>query len=203
MPAMWGLAIEVPLRMSDWLPAMMPVAAGLMQPVVVVPLQVLPVCAEVMETPGAVMSGFRAYGVSRRGPREEKLARVSAAVNRVTLRPGMLALKVLPSAKVTITEGMVIVASTPPMLPKAPAAELAMITATAPAFCAFLTLTTKPQVPRSIRAMLPAIAAALVSGEQPSVVEGPAASAGSRPITTLPVRPAGGGGPPKAAVPAT
>jgi hypothetical protein len=72
----------------------------------------------------------------------------------------------------------------------------------APAFWAFFTLTTKPQVPRSMSAMLPATAAALVIAEQPSVVSGPAPSAGSSAATTLPERPAGGGKPPNCAVPA-
>ena len=98
----------------------------------------------------------------------------------------MLALSVLPSASVTRTAGMVIVGSVPPRAAGGvPGALSAMITPTAPASWAFFTLTMKPQVPRSMRAMLPATAAALVIAEQPSVVLGPAPSAGSRAMTTL------------------
>ncbi len=54
--------------------------------------------------------------------------------------------------------GTVIVASVPPS-PGAGwfafAALLAMITAVAPASCAFFALMTKPQVPRSMRAIFP------------------------------------------------
>ena len=76
-----------------------------------------------------------------------------------------------------------------------------MRTPMAPAFCAFLTLTIKPHVPRSISAILPATAEALVMGEQPSVVEGPAPSPGSSASTTSPVTPVSVSGGPKAAAP--
>ena len=80
-----------------------------------------------------------------------------------------------------------IVASAPPM-PGRPEAELLlMMTPVAPAVCAFLTLVVKVQVPRSRSTSLPVTAAPLVRGEQPSVVLGPAPSAGSKPTTTLPV----------------
>jgi hypothetical protein len=71
----------------------------------------------------------------------------------------------------------------------------------APASWAFLTLTTKPQVPRSTMAILPATAAALVSGEQASVVLRPAASDGSSATTRSPVTPGEVSAGPKTAVP--
>src|SRR3954447_8252741 len=123
MPAMWGDAIEVPEMLRIWLPARKPVALTVMHPAVVVPLQVMPVCAELMNRPGAAMSGLSRTGEeARRGPREEKEARTSAADQSVTLRVAMLALRVLPSAFVTITVGIVTVSSNPAMLPKTPAA---------------------------------------------------------------------------------
>ena len=77
-----------------------------------------------------------------------------------------------------------------------------MITPMAPLSWAFLVFTAKPQVPRSMRAILPDTAAALVNGVvQPSVVEGPAAFAASSASTTSPVTPVGLSGGPKAAVP--
>ena len=63
-----------------------------------------------------------------------------------------------------------------------------MITPIAPAFWAFFTLMVKPQVPRSISAILPATWAPLDSGEQPSVVLGPAASAASCDRATTPLK---------------
>ena len=90
---------------------------------------------------------------------------------------GALALKFAPSAYCTMIEGMVMVGSAPPIEPQVPALEFAITTPTAPAFCAFFTFTAKPQVPRSMMAILPATAAVLVMAEQPSVVDGPAPSA--------------------------
>src|SRR4051812_48964658 len=60
---------------------------------------------------------------------------------------------------------------------------------------------TNPQVPRVTRAMLPATAAPLVSGEHASKVVGPAPSAGSNAATIVPVMPAEVRAEPKAAVP--
>src|SRR5688572_4865585 len=76
-----------------------------------------------------------------------------------------------------------------------------MIAATAPAAVALRALSANAHVPRSIRAMRPATAAALLNGLQPSVVAGPAASAASSTATTAAVTlglPSGG---PNAAVP--
>ena len=93
-------------------------------------------------------------------------------INNVALTPLLTCpLIVLPSASVTITEGMVIVASPPPISTNTPVALLAMITPTAPAFCAFFTLATKVQVPRSMIAMRPAMAPLFVSAEQASAGE--------------------------------
>ena len=77
---------------------------------------------------------------------------------------------VLPSAKVILTDGIVIVGSEPPRPGGGLPATLSTITtAIAPTFCAFLTLTVKLQVPRSISAILPEMAAPFVIAEQPSV----------------------------------
>ena len=70
-----------------------------------------------------------------------------------------------------------------------PATLLAMMTAIAPAFFALRALLVKLHEPRSINAMLPAMADALVSAEQPSVVDVPALSLGSSASTMLPVVP--------------
>src|SRR5579863_5017381 len=190
VPAMCGLAIEVPEMTSAWLPGVNP--DGSMAPVqpVAAEVQVWPVWTEVMLRPGAAMSGLTRSGDPKiwRGPREEKLARVSApeGPSSVALRVAMLALSVLPSASVTRTAGMVMVGSVPPRPAGGdPGALSAMMTPTAPAFCAFFTLTVKAQVPRSMSAMLPATAAALVSAVQASVVSGPAALAASSATTTL------------------
>src|SRR5438067_277754 len=75
--------------------------------------------------------------------------------------------KVFPSAWVTISEGMVMVASVPPM-PPSPGALLAMTTPMAPATWAVFTFEAKVQVPRSMRAILPLTAAPFVSAEHPS-----------------------------------
>src|SRR5262249_62026449 len=88
------------------------------------------------------------------------------------------------------TEEMIIGGSAPPSpAGGSPAALSAMTTAMAPAFWAFLTLTTKVQVPRSSSTILPVVCALLVRAVHPSVVEGPAAFAASSPTTMLPVMP--------------
>src|SRR5262245_1209717 len=113
---------------------------------------------------------------------------------------------VAPLVNPSDTAGIVIVGSTPAIAGGtsgfADVARLAMITAIAPAFWAFFALTAKPQVPRLRKAMLPATAAALVIGEQPSTVDGPAASAASSARTTPPVRPVLVTGAPNCARPA-
>ena len=85
-------------------------------------------------------------------------------------------------------DGIVIVASVPLMFTSESPALFTMITAMAPAFWAFLTFTVKLQVPRSIRAILPAIEAALVRAPQQSVAEGPL-TVSSVPWTTMPESP--------------
>ena len=70
---------------------------------------------------------------------------------------GRFALKRLPLSRLTMADGMVMVGSAPPIvIGSPPAALLATITARAPAFCAFLTLITNVQKPRSSRAIFPA-----------------------------------------------
>src|SRR6185436_2174897 len=80
IPAMCGAAIEVPFRISAALLGMKPVPLLTKQPDDgATPVHVTPVWAEVMLTPGAVMSGFNCAGDEPpRGPREEKLATRSA-----------------------------------------------------------------------------------------------------------------------------
>ena len=97
------------------------------------------------------------------------------------LRPARFALSRLPSASEMRTAGMTIVGSAPPrpagMQPAGVAVLSAMMTPTAPASCAFFTLTTKPHRPRSISAILPARAAALTGGaSQPSLIGATASS---------------------------
>src|SRR5918993_120997 len=104
-----------------------------------------------------------------------------------TLTPGSAALMATPSACVRTTVGIVMDGSAP-LKPGGglPATLLAMITPVAPASWAFLVLIDAAQMPRSTSAILPAMAEALVNGVQPSVVDGPASFASSRPRTTLP-----------------
>ena len=85
----------------------------------------------------------------------------------------------MPSACDTDSAGIVIVGSSPDM-PGAPVVTLLKITTPiAPAFCAFLTFSTNRQTPRSMAAILPATAAALVNAVQPSVLVGPVGLAAS------------------------
>src|SRR5919205_184820 len=122
---------------------------------------------------------------------EEKVAGAPA--------PGGL-LRVSPLPNAPTPGGMLIDASLPPRPPKTPAELLAMTTPTAPAFCAFLTFVTKVQVPRSMRAILPATSEWFVMAEQPSVVAAPFASEGSSACTTLAVVPPEESGAPNSAV---
>ena len=62
---------------------------------------------------------------------------------------GRFALKRSPVACETMSEGIVMVASVPPMMTGSPATLFATMAAMAPAFCAFFTLTTKSHEPRS------------------------------------------------------
>src|SRR5579863_6761422 len=71
-------------------------------------------------------------------------------------------LRVTPSACEILTAGIKMVESVPPNGSGGlPATLLAIRTPTAPAFCAFSTLTVKLHVPRSMRAIFPLTAAAL------------------------------------------
>src|SRR4029450_2036488 len=121
---------------------MKPVALGVIHPVLPAPLpvHVTPVCAEVMFSPGAAMSGFSVNGAPKRGPREENAARVSPAFNSVTLTvPEPIAVLIaLPSAWVMRKQGIVMSGSpgVGPIPTRAAAELLAMTTPTAPAACA-------------------------------------------------------------------
>ncbi len=172
VPAMCGVAIEVPEMVSDRPPGSNPDAVGVMQPPPVT--QVMPDWVETMLRPGAAMSGLRRTGEpAMRGPRELNEARVSAAVAaaRVALTPGSWPLIVTPSLNEIITAGMVMFGwvLSGPIRTRfgSPTTLLTMIAAMAPAACAVAALVWKVQVPRSTRAMLPATAAALVKAEQP------------------------------------
>ena len=70
-------------------------------------------------------------------------------------------------------EGMVMLLSLPPIAVGLPSMLLTTMAILAPAFCAFLTLTVKLQLPRSIRGIEPA---GTEKGSQPSPVETPAPS---------------------------
>src|SRR5688572_20947949 len=79
-----------------------------------------------------------------------------------------------PLAFPSDSDGMTTVGSTPamPNAPLPPRVWLAMMTPTAPFSCAFLDLTTKPQVPRYNSAILPLTAAALANGvSHPSMTD--------------------------------
>ena len=71
--------------------------------------------------------------------------------------------KVLPLASEIITAGIVMAASAPPIEKGASPTFCTITTAMAPAFCALSTFVVKLQVPRSIKAILPATAAPLVT----------------------------------------
>ena len=109
----------------------------------------------------------------------------------------MFALIELPSACEIPTTGIVIVGSEPPG-GWMPAALFAISSAVAPAACAASAFSTNVQVPRSISAMLPAIAAPLTIASQPSLTSGAVPSSTS---TTLPVMPPAVIGGPNAAWP--
>src|SRR5450432_148292 len=99
--------MDVPEIVSDWPPAMKPVPLGVIQPPLV---QVMPVCADVIFSPGAAISGLSAAGDPSRGPRDENDARVSAAVAAPSVPftpPPSCALIVLPSASEMKTDGIV------------------------------------------------------------------------------------------------
>ncbi len=143
------------------------------------------------------MSGLSASGdpICVRGPREEKLATVSppGAEFSVAFSPGICVFSTVPSACDTISDGIVIgvtmVASSP--IPGAsPGALLTTIIPMAPAFWQLSALVLNEQVPRLTMQMLPAIAAALVSGQQASFGSAPhvpAGAVGSTASTTLAV----------------
>src|SRR6185295_707469 len=212
MPAMCGLAIEVPEIVRVWLPAWKPDGSDRpVQPAAT--MQVCPVCTEVMLRPGAATSGFSRSGVPRmrRGPRDEKLARVSAPFcpSRVALTGGvamMVFLIELPSTMVTSSVGMVIgvtIAGSSAMPGGGePGALLTMITPMAPAFMQFSVLVLKLHVPRLATQILPEMAAALVRAQQASLGSAPqgvAGAVGSTAMTASAVCPVGAG--PKAAAP--
>ena len=77
---------------------------------------------------------------------------------------------VAPSTSEIITAGIIIVLSAPPITIGAPGTLFTIITATAPASCAFLTLITKVQLPLLINAILPAKAPPLEGTTQASCV---------------------------------
>ena len=76
---------------------------------------------------------------------------------------------VVPSVWLTITDGIVTVASVPPIVMGEPGTLFTITTARAPTFCAFLTLTVKLQAPRSMSATFPLIAGPLINAPQPSL----------------------------------
>ena len=117
-------------------------------------------------------------------PLSKSLSRSAPLLASLTLT-GRFALKRSPSARLIITEGIVIVGSAPPMAVAPPGTLLTTMAAMAPAFCAFLTLSTKAQLPRSTSAIRPGVNP--TSGSQASVVDAPVPSL---PSSTVPVKPA-------------
>src|SRR5712691_510841 len=182
-PAMWGAAIDVPLRTSAWLFGRKPEGSGVWQAPLV---HVTPVWADVMDRPGAARSGLRAMGdPARRGPREENEASMSPALAaaRVALTPAASwALIVLPSACEMKIDGIVIAIPLPVIATRlgSPGTLLTTMAPMAPAAWAFATLTLKAQVPRSMSAIFPDTVAGLVRAVQASVVSGPWGLAASR-----------------------
>ncbi len=181
----------MPEIVSTALPGMYPVGLLTRQPLLgATPVQTRPAWAEGMLVPGAATSGLSRIGTALRGPRELKLLMESppATRARVTVPLPSAVLRLTPRVWVTLTVGMVmgvtIVASSP-RPGGSPAALLAMTTAMAPAVWAFRVLVLKVHVPRSIRAMRPATAAALTNGAwQPSVTETVPSSTSTRsPLT--------------------
>ncbi len=99
---------------------------------------------------------------------------------------GRFARSFAPSESETSTDGIVMVASVPPMsIGDSLPLLSATITPVAPASCAFFTLTVKLQFPRSTRAILPVTAGAFVSALQAVVVD-PAESAAAVAAMTCP-----------------
>src|SRR6266511_760157 len=116
---------------------------------------------------------------------------VSASNVALTGAPSWALIK-LPSLLAIDSEGIVTVLSEPPICTTPGDVVLTIITPTAPAFCAFFTFNTNVQLPRSMSAILPDIAALFVSGVQPSMGEA---------CVTFAVTPGNDSGAPKAAVP--
>src|SRR3954452_9151817 len=210
MPAMCGLAIEVPEMIRRLLPAWNPVGSETpVQPAATV--QVWPVWTEVMLRPGAAMSGFSRRGEPkmRRGPREEKLATVSPPgwlfSVALTVVDRAVVLIEVPSTSVVISVGMVIgttiVASSAIAGGGEPGALLTTIVPIAPAFWQFSAWILKVQVPLLTMQMLPAMASALVRRQQLSLGSAPqaAGAVASTATTAFAVCPLGAG--PNAAAP--
>jgi len=126
-PETCGVAIEVPSSETPAFP--------------------VPAATEKISRPGAAMSGLSSASPDR-GPRDEKYAIVSAmsTLISVALTPGVGSSPsiVWPSASEMKNDGIVIVGSSPIIETRNDSAtSSATITATAPAFCAFFTLTVK------------------------------------------------------------
>ncbi len=156
-PVVSGAAMDVPLKFALPVP--------------------VPMAVEMMFWPGAATSGLSAMLPLRRvGPRELKLAiwsrlgvklRASSRVTLTAVLASRAAFIAAPSAWVTLRAVMRREGSGPPDMEMRPAWLLAMMTPTAPAAAATCVLTRNVQVPRWMRAILPAMSAALVSAVQP------------------------------------
>ena len=127
-----------------------------------------PAFADVMPTPGALISGFKALE-GEAGPRELLSSSVSTNSGRsimmfassVTVTVSLSrALRSAPSAFEIMPPGISIPPESPPMMMGAVSTLLTITTAIAPTACALRILSTKKQVPRSISAILPLSAAA-------------------------------------------
>src|SRR5579864_5138837 len=109
VPAVCGVAIEVPDRTSTWPPGMKPVGSGVMHPWLA-EVHTMPDWVDGIDTPGAATSGFSMIGKEPppTGPRELNDARVSAALAEasVALTPVVPARSVPLSSEMN-TDGMV------------------------------------------------------------------------------------------------
>src|SRR5204862_5604376 len=141
--------------------------------------------------------GFGAYMRGRPSASVPASCELSRPIEANTPAPPSCPLMAVASACETLTTGIVIEGSLPPIAGGVPATLFPMMTAIAPAACAAAALNVKEQVPRSISAIFPTSAAAFTMGSHASLV----VPTPSFTRTTCAWSGGLGGTPPKAAVP--
>ena len=153
-------------------------------------VQVTPVCAAEIDTPGAARSGLTPLKPpTPRGPRDENEAMVSlyAQEGRVCSRD--VRLDVVTVGKVTITAGMVPLPAKVPHIAKHPGRRVGDDHADGASVAGVGILDTETTSAAVDQRDIAGDGCGVISGLQPSVVNGPAPSEGSRPTTILPVCP--------------